>query len=49
MNDFASHLINRYGMDEVESWYFELWKDDRLNMMDEKDGILIVLRSGIMH
>lgn len=36
MNDFASHLINRYGMDEVESWYFELWKDDRLNMMDEK-------------
>lgn len=35
MNDFASHLINRYGVDEVEAWYFELWKDDRLNMSDE--------------
>ncbi len=27
MGDFASHLVNRYGMDEVESWYFDLWKD----------------------
>ena len=35
MHDFASHLINRYGMDVVETWYFELWKDDRLNMQDE--------------
>lgn len=35
MNDFASHLINRYGIEEMESWYFELWKDDRLNMLDE--------------
>lgn len=36
MNDFAAHLINRYGIDEIESWYFELWKDERLNMEDEK-------------
>lgn len=36
MNDFAAHLINRYGMNEIESWYFELWKDDRMNMQDEK-------------
>ena len=35
MNDLASHLVNRYGMDEIETWYFELWKDDRLNMLDE--------------
>lgn len=35
MNDLASHLINRYGVDEVESWYFELWKDERMNMLDE--------------
>lgn len=35
MGDFASHLINRYGMEEIETWYFELWKDDRLNMLDE--------------
>ncbi|MDD3402454.1 MAG: helix-turn-helix domain-containing protein [Hespellia sp.] len=36
MNDFAAHLTNRYGIDEIESWYFELWKDDRMNMQDEK-------------
>ena len=35
MNDFASHLINRFGMAEVENWYFELWKDERMNMQDE--------------
>lgn len=35
MQDLASHLTNRYGMDEIESWYFELWKDERLNMLDE--------------
>lgn len=35
MNDFASHLLNRYGVEQVETWYFELWKDERLNMLDE--------------
>ena len=34
MNEFASHIANRYGIDEIESWYFELWKDDRLNMQE---------------
>lgn len=32
---FAAHLVNRYGVQEIEKWYFELWKDDRLNMIDE--------------
>ena len=35
MNDLASHLINRYGLAEIETWYFELWKDERMNMQDE--------------
>lgn len=34
MKEFASHIANRYGVDEIENWYFELWKDDRLNMLD---------------
>lgn len=25
-----SHYINRYGLEEVEKWYFEQWKDERL-------------------
>ncbi len=37
MQEFARHLLNRYGPDELQNWYFELWKDERLNMQDE-DG-----------
>lgn len=25
-----SHYANRYGIAEIELWYFELWKDPRL-------------------
>ena len=31
------HLVNRYGADEVESWYFEFWNDPQLKMT-EADG-----------
>ena len=36
MQAFSSHIANRYGVNEIEKWYFELWKDDRLNMLDAK-------------
>lgn len=36
MKAFSSHIANRYGVNEIENWYFELWKDDRLNMLDAK-------------
>lgn len=36
MQAFSSHIANRYGVNEIENWYFELWKDDRLNMLDAK-------------
>ena len=29
------HLINRYGLEEVESWYFEFWNDPKLCMSQE--------------
>lgn len=38
MEEFAVHLVNRYGVDEIEKWYFELWKDERINMLEE-DGM----------
>ena len=25
LNEFLTHLINRYGLEEVENWYFEQW------------------------
>lgn len=38
MEEFAVNLANRYGVEEMENWYFELWKDERINMMEE-DGM----------
>lgn len=31
------HLVNRYGVDEVEGWFFEYWKDPQLHM-EREDG-----------
>jgi xylan 1,4-beta-xylosidase len=28
---FAQHLINRYGIDEVSQWYFEVWNEPNLD------------------
>ena len=28
ISSFIVHLINRYGVDEIEKWYFELWKQE---------------------
>lgn len=34
LRELTAHLVNRYGMEEVESWYFELWEDPRMNIED---------------
>jgi xylan 1,4-beta-xylosidase len=28
---FAQHLVNRYGIDEVAQWYFEVWNEPNLD------------------
>jgi xylan 1,4-beta-xylosidase len=28
---FATHLIERYGIDEISSWYFEVWNEPNLD------------------
>lgn len=28
---FAQHLVNRYGIDEVSKWYFEVWNEPNMN------------------
>lgn len=30
----CAHVINRYGVEEVESWYFEYWNNPSLNISD---------------
>ena len=27
VKEFSTHLVNRYGIDEIESWYFEYWNN----------------------
>lgn len=29
---FAQHAVDRYGLDEVRKWYFEVWNEPNLNM-----------------
>lgn len=29
---FTQHVVDRYGMDEVLTWYFEVWNEPNLNM-----------------
>src|SRR2546430_14744275 len=31
MTAFARHLIERYGIDEVSRWYFEVWNEPNLD------------------
>ncbi len=31
VDSFAHHLIDRYGIDEVRSWYFEVWNEPNLD------------------
>ncbi len=35
LNSFITHYVNRYGIEEVEKWKFEQWKDPRL--IDHED------------
>lgn len=37
IKELCIHLINRYGEEELETWYFEFWNDPALNMTEE-DG-----------
>ncbi len=31
MTHFAQHLVNRYGIDEVSQWYFEVWNEPNID------------------
>jgi xylan 1,4-beta-xylosidase len=31
ISEFARHLIDRYGIDEVSQWYFEVWNEPNLD------------------
>ncbi len=32
MRAFVAHLLERYGTEEVRSWYFEVWNEPDLHM-----------------
>jgi xylan 1,4-beta-xylosidase len=31
MTHFAQHLVDRYGIDEVSQWYFEVWNEPNID------------------
>src|SRR5581483_3460129 len=31
ISHFAQHLVDRYGIDEVSQWYFEVWNEPNLD------------------
>ena len=31
---FTRHLLDRYGKNEVESWYFEVWNEPNIDFWD---------------
>lgn len=37
IRELCLHLVNRYGVEELETWYFEYWNDPVLKMTEE-DG-----------
>lgn len=37
IKDLSVHLVNRYGIEEIEKWYFEFWNNPKLNIGSE-DG-----------
>lgn len=37
MQAFGTHLVNRYGIEEIETWYFEYWNNN-LYEMEKEDG-----------
>jgi xylan 1,4-beta-xylosidase len=34
MKHFAQHLVDRYGIDEVSTWYFEVWNEPNIDFWD---------------
>ena len=34
MTQFAQHLVERYGIDEVSQWYFEVWNEPNIDFWD---------------
>jgi len=40
VNNFAAHLVNRYGLEEVEKWYFEQWSGEDIEKGSQDDNFL---------
>lgn len=32
VKEFTQHVVDRYGIDEILTWYFEVWNEPNLNM-----------------
>lgn len=35
VKDLSIHLVNRYGIEEIEKWFFEFWNNPKLHIQEE--------------
>ncbi len=45
LHEFMAHCVNRYGISEVEKWYFEQWCDPRLCENDSFDRYFLLFET----
>jgi len=44
VRDFATHLVARYGIDEVAQWYFEVWNEPNIDFWQGKPRLRTYLK-----
>ena len=49
MRAFAQHLVDRYGIDEVAQWYFEVWNEPNIDFWSGDSAAGNVLRAVRSH
>ena len=45
MTHFAQHLVDRYGIDEVSQWYFEVWNEPNIDFWNGIPRTAVVFRT----
>ena len=49
VKDFATHLVSRYGIDEVATWDFELWSKEILTDNFRVGSLLVSILDQYSH
>lgn len=45
ITNFAAHLVNRYGLEEIEQWYFEQWSGEDIEKGSQDDNFFEIFNT----